>query len=62
MKESPAPTVSATFTDGAGKCASPAAFTPQGPWAPRVTTTMAGPSEPPSDSQRRAESSGSSPG
>ena len=33
MKESPAPTVSATFTDGAGKCASPAAFTPQGPSA-----------------------------
>ena len=60
MKESPAPTVSTTVTNGAGSaCCSPVRVTcTTAPSPPRVTTTTAGPSAP----HVRSTSSSDSPG
>ncbi len=59
MNESPAPTVSATSTRGAGtETSTPAAVTANEPSAPSVTTTSAGPAA----AQDRATSCGAVPG
>ncbi len=58
MKESPAPTVSATVVGGTGASAVPVRVNPVEPAPPRVTSTVAGPRA----SQRAATDGTGSPG